>query len=55
MYECEDDLDVLNDISEDDLLDDCDYEFEEFDNYKAELNMKGHRFRFVPESEGIGE
>ena len=41
--------------TEDDLLDDCDYEFEEFDNYKAELNLKGNRFRYVPESEGIGE
>ena len=56
VYRYSEDEEIFNEAEDDDdFLDDCEFAYEEFDNYKAEQNLKGHRFRYVPESEGIGE
>lgn len=55
VYRYSDDEPIFNEIEENDLLEDCDYEFEEFDQAKADLNLKQNKFHYVPESEGIGE
>jgi hypothetical protein len=41
--------------NEDDLLEDCEYAYEEFDEEKAAKNLKAYKFRYVTDKDGVGE
>lgn len=56
VYRYDEEEPIFNETEEEiDMLDDCDVEIDEFSQEKADKNLKQYHFRFVPESEGIGE
>ena len=56
VYRYSEDEPVFNEVEENvDMLEDCDFEVDEYDPAKAEHNLKYHKFPFVPDKEGIGE